>query len=124
MTISVIISYHDPVMAFSGSMEEIQMCNHGQIELKQKVVENKTVDDCVSICCYDKDFSNTYFSNVNNWWNKKKLEKIKLSFDNFDLSYFDISSSKLITNIAPPIIKNYIIKNNYIYLIWIIKSNT
>lgn len=121
---------HNAVMAFSSNEMVHSMWNHNFfITDSNKKIENchtNSMEDCTSICCYDKDNLNITANSISNKSIKKKIDKIKSSYLDISLSSNLVSELKYLWNISPPIDYLYdIYKNNlYISLIWIVKSNT
>ena len=119
-----VLSFHNTLMVFwdsttmsmwSMEMESTQWNCHEDLN---------TVEECVSICCYDDDLVTTSISNFQTQNNKKYSEKIKYTLVELSFSKSLIYEWDLIWNISPPDIVWITIDYSYTSLTWVIKSNT
>lgn len=118
-----VLSIHNPVMAFWGSMH-MAMWDHSQMQVQGKKHYEENSNKSENICRIDNEFSALNAWDFSFQIDKKIFNKFKSSFTEFIFVKPQIHEWSLIWNISPPIIDTSIKKYNYISLIWIIKSNT
>lgn len=118
-----VISYHNSVMAFWNSLNWTTW-NHSVMQSQHEDCHDMTIDYCLSICCIDNDFWISNFSNLQSQNNKEKIDKFKFKSVEINFKQLPIYNWSLIWNLSPPIIFSEYKNHEYIYLIWIVKSNT